>query len=291
MVKALVRDYEGVVIREKPLPAVRRGWLLVKTLAACWTPLEDLIASGEYWVEPGRVLGWLGYGVVVETGVEAPSELMGKNVAVVSYGNGVPGLDFDGWLTEYTSLPASSVAIMPDIRTELKPILSLAGIAATIPRLLSEDDEKVAIIGAGLLGILAAYSIAKSRRLAILYTTGLRSTARRLVRALGLEVHSIGELRGVFDAVVLSIFNSLVLSRAPLLLRDEGCIVLPPLLKGFDIPLVKSLRVKVVENLSMSEAVKLLEAIGGEVEDCLERVRGLSLVSGLPEKIVVFDLK
>ncbi len=299
--KALVKEYE-VRLVERPMPAVPRGWVLVKVLSAAWGGLEDAIAANVVWVEPGRVLGMQGYGVVVELGVGANPRLSGKRVVVgrlpTPYGVAgysarlwsrvyevapLPGTAYDGWLAEYVALPASAltdVGRADPVHAALATSLAIAWVAGR-ELAVAVEGERVAVVGGGPTALLAAYASRELGKEAAVYAPGGTPWVA-LARDLGLEVSRLSDLaehvepgRGL-DAVFIATLDPDAAQLAAEAVGPEGTILLHPAYSYVRPPHTVKGLVKLLTSFPGGAGVTYAKRLGDDVvEKLAATVRGL----------------
>jgi len=153
--KAIVWDGE-LRVEERLGAYVPPGTLLVRVKYAAWTGVEEAVRQGLLVPEKGVVVGVSGIGQVVEAGRGAGVK-PGEYVASTRIVDGVPGIDVDGFLAEYTIVQEGAASIIP--RSISSPLYSLslpASLACNIVEVLErENAETVLVVGAGLTGVLA----------------------------------------------------------------------------------------------------------------------------------------
>ncbi|AEM37927.1 hypothetical protein Pyrfu_0055 [Pyrolobus fumarii 1A] len=163
--------------------------MLIRVGLGVWNGTERAVSQGLVWVEPGRVLGAEGLGVVVKRGVGADID---EGVLVVLSRvpkEGLPGVAINGWLASYTSLPFSSLAQLDKGVCKREPrACALAfsaglGIAAVI-----SSHGELGVLGCGFSSLSAALASMEYGATTRLYC--LDSIGARIASRLGLEVLS-----------------------------------------------------------------------------------------------------
>jgi len=295
--RAVVRGY-GVEVVERPLPAIQRGWVLVKVLSALWSGVEDAVFLGIIWPRPGVVMGCMGYGVVVELGSGAPGWLSGKRVVVgrlplpytVEYTaewmltdkvSTLPGILYDGWLAEYVALPASSLTEAPLGNPIEGAMITPASIAAVAARLMAlSDGDYFAVIGAGVTGILTALAALERYGVEVeLYTDS--PAGMETAGSLGLQARPMKELKTIprsFDAVFISTLEPYPAYLAASLTRSDGEVILHPIYSYLTPPRLPRCRYRLVTRFPGEAGAALLRVLGrGVVEELAMVVKGLEV--------------
>ncbi len=288
--KAMARCYNGVSVLTRPAQGIPRGWLLVRVQKAVWSPLESAVASGRVWVEPGRVVGWAGTGVPVEAGVDAPSTLLGRLVTIYSFRHGIPGIDYDGWLAEYTVLPADSLKPVEGLENPL--IAPLYALAATAAHTLAEHTNTPAIFGGGVTAVLTAYASARIGLTATVYTWRLTPEARRLASQLHVRVESPSTLGGGCDAVFVATLDPSLTEYAASVLRPNGLLLLHPVTARVSPPTIKqSVRILVLEEVQeIVEGARLAEEVGENEKLFADHRPGLPGTAPQTSRYIIYSL-
>ncbi len=286
--KAIVRTY-GVEVQDRPLPVIPRGWVLVRVYSAAWGGVEEAIASNLLWVRPGRILGFQGYGVVVELGIGAPKWLSGKRVvfgrlpiqysfqeyqsrlwSIVEEAGPPPGTAFDGWLAEYVALPSSAVTeIDSSLPVELLAITTSASIAWSVGKYLatSVDAEKVAVAGSGPTALLAAYAAREFGREVPVYADQVHEPMKGLAKELGVSIERISQMRTRIEpgrgygAIFVATLDPIAAEAAAETLWREGELLLHPIYAYAEPPRILKGCVKLIKNFPGSTGLVLLRKI------------------------------
>jgi hypothetical protein len=222
--------HNGTVYRDKAPLLLRRNHVLIKPLQAYWGSVDEVLRSGlEPLMEP-RIAGSSGAGTVVETSVDAPPDIRGKFVALVEIGKEYfPPLNGNGFLSSYTVVPYSVVVEAP--RKEYAPLLLHASLACqATDELELRDAYSVAVIGAGLFGLLVSH-IAQERGLSVsIYPTS--DEGERVAKELGLRINpSLEQLGRDIDAAIISLYDVMTVER--FLARNEPRVVITHPLLAF----------------------------------------------------------
>jgi len=163
--------YRGeAAAEERTLPLIPPGSVLIQVYAAAWTGVEEAARTGVLAARYGVVMGHTGYGRVVAVGPGA-EELSGKLVALARVPEQLPGVDADGFLSDYTVAPAGSLEELtgtPPAYTALYLEASLA--CDALQRLEQSDAGRVAVLGGGPGGVLAAALLAEEGYTVQLFT-------------------------------------------------------------------------------------------------------------------------
>ncbi|MET1102019.1 MAG: alcohol dehydrogenase catalytic domain-containing protein [Pyrodictiaceae archaeon] len=287
----------GVFIEESLLPPIRKGWVLVRTISAAWDGVEEAEAAGLIWVKPGRVPGIQGYGVVVELGVGAPSWLAGKRVVIArlpryeeveALGLGLwalvdgigplPGTAYDGWLSEYVSLPSSSLEpIDTSLPAEYASIATTAAIARAAAGMMVERGDRLAIVGAGPSALLAGIAM---ERMGVFYEVFSSSMAwAEVAKKLGVEVKRLGEIRVEkgrgYDAVFLATLDHEEAVLAADMISPGGLLVLHPIYSYVEPPRTRKGCIKLIREFPVQAGLVLLSSIKDSLAELVEVVEGL----------------
>ncbi len=226
--KALLWVGEAVV-RDMPPPPIPRGWVLGRVLAASLSSIDAAVTSGTIPVLPGRVLGSYGVIRVVEPGVDldyGPGDVLG--VVSLSKG-GFMGLDLDGLMREYASVPAECLRRILNVESGklwLYPLmLEFSFIPALRDGIVGKD---VLVMGTGISTYIIASYLRGDSRVSVL---GNSSFLVKKLAGLGIKVISTkraSELHGAFDAVVLCAMSSYLIMISPRFIGDGGTLIIPP---------------------------------------------------------------
>ncbi len=226
--KALLWVGEAVV-RDVSVPPIPRGWVLGRVLAASLSSIDAAVTSGTIPVLPGRVLGSYGVIRVVEPGVDSgfgPGEVLG--VVSLSKG-GFLGLDIDGLMREYASVPKECLRRVINVEQSklwLYPLmLEFSFIPALRDGVVGKD---VLVMGTGISTYVIASYLRGDSRVSVL---GDSSSLVKKLAGLGVKVVSTkkaAELYGAFDAVVLCAMSSYLIMISPRFVGDGGLLIIPP---------------------------------------------------------------
>ncbi len=163
--------YRGeAAVEEKTLPLIPPGSVLVQVYAAAWTGVEEAARTGLLAARHGVVMGHTGYGRVVAAGPGAEG-LSGKLVALARVPGQLPGVDADGFLSDYTAAPADSLEELEGSPPAYMALYLEASLACDALRRLEQADAgKVAVLGGGAGGMLAAALLAREGYTVRLFT-------------------------------------------------------------------------------------------------------------------------
>ena len=173
--KACVLEHPGRInVRNVDVPVVQRGWVLVRVrlVGICGTDLA--LYQGKIIRKLPLIPGHEVVGIVEDVGPDVPRDLIGHKVVFeinITCGQctycrsglymhctnrKAIGLDIDGGMAEYVTVPAQNLLIVDDIPDEdavlIEPLAALVNAAEELPRNIHE----IAILGQGPLAFLAA---------------------------------------------------------------------------------------------------------------------------------------
>lgn len=156
----------GLEAAAAPFPLLPPGWVLLKTLYASWTGIEDYIAHGLYPVEKPRILGASAVARVVET-TPGTENLAGELVAATKLTkHGIPGIDYDGFLVTHAAAPAEALEPI-DEATPLHSLALHASLACDAALYLETlGAARVQVTGAGIYAVILALA-ARERGLSV----------------------------------------------------------------------------------------------------------------------------
>jgi len=196
--EAIIAGYGGVYIDKKPIRNLSKHYL-VKPVHVYIGGFENAISRGYIPIKKPVVLGSTGIVRILEAGYGANPELSGS-LALVSptTSHGYLGLDLDGLLSKYTTIPMDSI-----IRTLSKqePIYSIMyHVAIACSMCENIEGKNLLIVGGGVESLaLAICSEDKASRLSVLTRS---KTSYRIFRKLGFDVYQKAQdIKCCFDTM------------------------------------------------------------------------------------------
>ncbi|ABM80280.1 Zn-binding dehydrogenase [Hyperthermus butylicus DSM 5456] len=181
-------------------PLVPRGWVLLRVKLARWCSIDGFAA---WWpLSRQRIAGCSGAGVVAEHGVDADTDLPGRQVVLGGYSpEYLPPLNVNGWLAEYTSAPSS--LLIPVGRLEPRLVFYPDAVTAcSVAEELEAAGRSVLVYGAGFYGLSAAH-LALDAGLDVDIVTNVKE-ATRIAREMGARVYTRPPSGRHYDAIVLA---------------------------------------------------------------------------------------
>ena len=212
---------------ETQIPVIKRGFYLAKTLHVYIDGLENAVVKG--YIPQSKtpvVLGSTGVVRILEPGYNVDPGLSGS-IAIVKplSRNGVVGLDIDGLLSRYTSIPSDTLlTTVSDDKPEYTLLYSLAtGLKASS----LAEGKRYLVIGAGLSGIASALTATNTLETTV-YTED--NMVYRILRRQGVSVYrKWSELHGCYDIVYYSSLSTKYMGLLDKILCGEAAILLNPL--------------------------------------------------------------
>lgn len=273
---------QGIIAGDVVERPINSDFVLLRTKKVLLSFIENSIYLGLLWVNPWRILGSIGIGKIEEVGVDVEPNLQGKMALVLPYSRkyGGIGTEIDGLLAKNAVVPEDSLVILPEKFSDkvlLYPFLSIVEQIKTIVK-----GERVLILGAGIIGILAYLSLLEICPEVELYSEGNGSIA---------GIKTIKDTNKKWDVVVISSMRSWIRYVAEKLVENNGKIVVPTFMKTWPPVLPKnSIRVYPIKITS------LLDEIDKKISDKLfEEIIGYSddIISSIPtsKKGVIVDVE
>jgi len=260
---------------ETPL-AIPRNWVLLETIVAGVTSFENSIAQGRVWLSYNRVPGWSGVGRVVEVGVDAPAYLRGRLVVPALFNkNHIPGMDFNGFLSTYVSIPYSSIEPV-NASDPIKAYLSIhAGIASKV--LEKTGEGSILIIGGGPVGQLV-FEGAKG--------------VKELI-ACGRKKIGVPQDLRKWDTVFVSSLRRDVLRKTFRKIERAENIILHPLVYALydEIPVTPGARIIVPTEIDVKKGLELIQKIKPTFFKDLKSIEGLKLSLPVDTTLLLCVLK
>lgn len=172
--KSLVLTSNGLLLQERPKPAVMPGYVRieVRSVGICRTDIR--IWQGEIEVDLPLILGHEITGTIQESsvgsmtiGTPVTTEVnlycgrcwyCSQNQRHLCTNKDAIGLTIDGGLAEYISVPVDIVHVLPEgvdstIGTFIEPLSSAI---QTYRRVPAKDNEPVVVVGSGKVGLLVS---------------------------------------------------------------------------------------------------------------------------------------
>ncbi len=209
-----------LVIEDRPIPPIPEGHVLVKVERAVIGPLERGLTKGLTWVEPGRVVGMEGYGVIEEVGANTKlkkGELVSSPVLVNE--EKIVGVHEDGFLAEYVVLPESAVEPLPEASPEHLALAGTGALAAWTKEKV--EGYKTLLIGGGLTNVLISHL--SNWEIPIL------SWGSEVPAPVQLFPTIASACTQEWDVVIVSVLDAMAVDTATMCVKEAGTIILHPL--------------------------------------------------------------
>jgi len=279
---ALVRDVEGVALREVARPSRKAGFVEIAVSASGLCRTDVYVADGIIQVAPSRILGHEFSGVIsyAESGsrlrvgervtafpIFAGDQLGGGRLSqnAKSYGGEMLGLHRDGSFAEFVSVPESAVVpIGAELSYEEAAFSEPVAAALAVLKAGLKSTQTGCIIGSGRIAQLLAR---------VLTTQGVH------VAVLSPDVDEITD--SYFDYVIESSANLKTWSAAVKAVKPGGTViaksrsVVPVELPYLEL-VQKEVTVRAVHYGSFNQAVELLKSRDLQVEDLIGERRSLA---------------
>ncbi|MPY37395.1 NADP-dependent oxidoreductase [Streptomyces adustus] len=208
---------EAVRVVETEVPEPGAGQLRIKVAAAALNPVDAAVRAGVFGGAGGRIgLGWDVAGTVDAVG-PATEWRVGDEVVALAPGVAEPL----GSHAEYVVVGADAVAAAPATADAVfAATLPLNGLTAVQALDLLELTPDRSLLVTGAAGAVGGYAVQLAARLGVSVTALARAEDEELVRSLGAEHFTAGEVEPAgFDAVL----DAAVLGGAALAwVRDGG---------------------------------------------------------------------
>ncbi|RLG81842.1 MAG: hypothetical protein DRO40_09155 [Thermoprotei archaeon] len=196
--EAVIAGYGGVYVDKRPIRILSRHYL-VKPLHVYVGGFENAVTRGYIPVKKPVVLGSTGIVRILEAGYGANPELSGSIALVMpTTSNGLLGLELDGLLSKYSTIPMDSIAKTLSKQDPIYSIMYHVAIACNICENI--EGKNLLIVGGGIESIaLAICSEDKVSRLSVLT---LSKTSYRIFRKLGFDVYQkVQDIKCCFDTI------------------------------------------------------------------------------------------
>ncbi len=243
-------DVESVVATHNRITVVKRkvrveeGYYLVKPLHVFVSSLENAIVEGVYTYKRPITLGSTGLVRILEAGANADPRLSGS-LAIVSpiSSGGVLGLELDGLLSTYTSIPGDTIVYTVDKDTPLYSIGYHALIVSSIRKLFT--GRRALIVGGGIESLLLSLEIRE-------YTSSLSVITRsrhagKILRRYGVNTYrDPRDLKCCYDTVFYGLYTSALLWDIIRFLDKYVTIVVNPFIRTLSLPLTFLKEVRIV---------------------------------------------
>ncbi len=238
-------------VEEIPIPPIPKGHLLIKMKLASVSPLERGLIKGHIWVEPERIVGLEGFGIIQEAGVEV-EEAPGKEVLINSYYEGILGVTRDGALAEYLVVPEEAITDAPDVPDYAKALASAGALALKIAE--EAADKKTLLIGSGLTNVLASYKLS--------WEAPLLPWSKEISLDLNYFPTTASACTQEWDAVVVSVPEASAVDTATMCVKEGGKIYLHPLVDySKHVFAGKKVEIKVLEPGDLVEGARLVASL------------------------------
>ncbi|MGX1542821.1 NADP-dependent oxidoreductase [Streptomyces adustus] len=191
---------EAVRVVETEVPEPGAGQLRIKVAAAALNPVDAAARAGVFGGAGGRIgLGWDVAGTVDAVG-PATEWRVGDEVVALAPGVAEPL----GSHAEYVVVGADAVAAAPATADAVSAAtLPLNGLTAVQALDLLELTPDQSLLVTGAAGAVGGYAVQLAARLGVSVTALARAEDEELVRSLGAEHFTVGEVEPAgFDAVL-----------------------------------------------------------------------------------------
>jgi L-iditol 2-dehydrogenase len=216
--------FEGIELRELPIPEPGPGEVVLEVLAAGICGTDVHIAKDEYAHQTPVVMGHEVLGIVSSVGSEQDKSWLGKKVAVETYYSACEVCSFcragrrnlcpdrrsigsykDGGFAEYMKVPVVNLHVIPETLGHLdgvlaEPLACVTNCLLNPPRI--QPGHRVLVTGPGAMGQLAAQVAMVAGGHVTL--AGLKSDQERLeiARAIGIHITTEEPEPEAFDVVI-----------------------------------------------------------------------------------------
>ncbi|ALU12609.1 hypothetical protein EYM_05670 [Ignicoccus islandicus DSM 13165] len=270
-------------IEEKPIPPIPEGHLLVKIEKAVVGPLERGLVRGLIWVEPGRIVGMEGYGIVEEPGINANVE-RGSIVSspVITSEGSIIGVHLDGTLSEYFVVPEKDVEVLPPGNPLKLALAGTGAIASWIKKRI--EGKKALLIGSGLTNVLVSY-------LSGWEVPILAWSQEPNVPAYYFPTKA-SACTQEWEAVVVSVLEEMAIDTATMCIKEGGTIILHPLVAySKNVFRGKHVKIEVAGRDSLSEGLEAINSLPQNVfASLVSKERDLSEALNSPFSRSVIDV-
>ena len=211
-----------VEITEVPIPPIPKGHVLVKVIQASVGPLERGLGKGLIWVQPERILGLEGYGVLYELGIDIEDLEVNEEVAINSYlsKEKILGVHVNGTLAEFISVPKEAVERLPTSLPEhAKALASVGALALSLSEMIS--DKKTLLVGAGITNVVTSFLLS--------WEVPLLPWSKEPPIDVNYFPTTASACTQEWDVVVVSVPEASAVDTATMCVKEGGTIVLHPL--------------------------------------------------------------
>ncbi|NPA85725.1 MAG: zinc-binding alcohol dehydrogenase family protein [Crenarchaeota archaeon] len=268
-----------IAVEEVPVPPIPRDHVLIRVKMASVSPLERGLEKGNLWVEPERILGLEGYGIILEKGVEVEEE-EGKEVLVDSYADGILGVTREGALAEYLVVPREAVSDAPDVPEYAKALASAGALALRIAE--ETSDKKTLLIGSGLTNVLASFKLS--------WEAPLLPWGREISLDLNYFPTMASACTQEWDAVVVSVPEASAVDTATMCVKEGGNIYLHPLVDySKHVFAGKKVNIEVLRGADLGEGARLVASLPSRyLRELVEEVRDIreAITSSLSRSLI-----
>ncbi len=234
-----------IEIEEVPIPPIPKDHVLVKIMQASISPLERGLGRGLIWVQPERIVGMEGYGILYELGVEIEDFEVNEEVAINSYldKEKIMGVHIDGTLAEFVSIPKNAIERLPSSLPEYaKTLASVGALALSISEMIS--DKKSLLVGAGLTNVLTSFLLS--------WEVPMLPWSKEPPIDINYFPTTASACTQEWDVVVVSVPEASAVDTAAMCVKEGGIIILHPLVNyskhvftgkrvNIEVPTIKSL--------------------------------------------------
>jgi|ECHnycMinimDraft_1075156.scaffolds.fasta_scaffold00116_1 NADPH:quinone reductase-like Zn-dependent oxidoreductase len=281
--KALV-FYSGIEIRDLIEPPVSRDEVFIRPKKVALNGIENGVFFGLIWVQPLRVLGTFGCGIIEKTGVDVDKRLQGKRVAVLGISSkGVIGTDIDGLIAQYTSIPEDAIVEIPNNLSDEDA--SLVGIAS-ISEFISNKAEgrKLLVIGSGPIAI-STIIVSQDKANRVSQVTLSEKTRKTLP-----NIEVITRVGREWDVVVISSGNAYARIIARKAVKRGGEIIVVPTSLSYTNAYQASEEYKLtIARPSKEYNTRTLSLIRKYIE--IESVNSLEYILPIRKPLVILDVE
>ncbi|MCX8186527.1 MAG: hypothetical protein N3G48_05410 [Sulfolobales archaeon] len=217
----------NLTLTDIPKPPIKQGEVLGKVVGASITHLEKLIALGAIPTDVGRVLGSVGVIKAIDVAPDLNSRLIGRHFLLLPRLNYVGGINFNGILAEYSSIPLKLLTPISDYYA-LKPETLIYAELSFIYEITNYvKNKEVLVVGCGP----TSYIIVKHIKdlcnvcVACVHNQQIRSK----IAELGVYIANYDNINDYkYDIVIVLTMNDYQLINALKAVRNNGRIIIPP---------------------------------------------------------------
>ncbi|MEM1983139.1 MAG: hypothetical protein QXZ63_05705 [Sulfolobales archaeon] len=215
------------VIAEIPKPPMRHGEVLGKMVGASFTHVEKLIALGSIPTDVGRVLGSIGIIKAIDASSDLDSKLIGRYFILLPRHDYIGGIDFDGVLADYASIPLKLLMPISEYYASRPETLVYAELSFIHETIDYVKNKNVLIIGCGPTSYIIANHI---KDLCNVHVTCIHNQPiRSKIAELGIYVANYNNLDTYrYDVVILLTTSTYLLLNTLRMIKDLGYVIIPP---------------------------------------------------------------